>query len=70
MTIQNNVISLIDKIREESRQIGYDARMSAVFINNPYLPGNKFYEHWQDGYDLGVRDANLVLFSIKTIKEN
>jgi hypothetical protein len=53
-----SIISMGAVIRERAREIGHTARMSSSYITNPYLPGSIFYDHWSDGYDLGVMDAN------------
>jgi hypothetical protein len=57
----SNVVLIANQIRAKAREIGYTARMSGAFILNPHLPDQPFYEHWSDGYDLGVRDANEEL---------
>lgn len=51
----------VESVRRGAMQIGYDAFRSGTFINNPYLPGDKMYDHWSDGYWLGVEQARHEL---------
>ena len=69
---KNNVIQLADQIRLNGRQMGYEARMGDTYITNPFVPTSNFYDVWNDGYDLGIRDANLEMFLAyrETLSEN
>jgi hypothetical protein len=53
----NNSIAF--KIRSSARDAGYQATLSKCTIYNPYVPGTSQWEHWADGYDLGILDANI-----------
>lgn len=47
----------VEVIRQAGRDIGYDAYMAKAFIPNPYPKDHRSYDHWADGYDLGVLEA-------------
>ena len=40
-------------------EVGHDAKRAGVYIPNPYLPSDPAYEHYRDGYDLGVMAAKI-----------
>ena len=46
-------------IRLEGFQVGHDAKRAGVYIPNPFLPSDPAYEHYRDGYDLGVMAAKI-----------
>lgn len=47
----------VEAVRRGAIQVGYDAHRAGVFVANPYLPGDKMYEPWGDGYWLGVQQS-------------
>lgn len=48
-----------EAIRFEGFENGHDAKRAGCYVPNPYLPGCVGYDHYQDGYDLGVMAARV-----------
>lgn len=51
----------VEAVRRAAIQIGYDAFHASAFVANPYLPGDTMYDHWADGYWLGVEQARIEM---------
>ena len=45
-------------LRQAGIDAGYQAKLSCVWIPNPFETGTAMAEAWSDGYDLGVLQAS------------
>ena len=50
-------VSVAESTRLDGMDCGYSATKAKTFIPNPYEPGSSLFNHWADGYDLGVLQA-------------
>lgn len=55
--MERNVSPQVQQVLDDACQIGYDAYRACVFVGNPFTPDNPLYDHWADGYWMGVEQA-------------
>lgn len=58
-----------ETIRYTGFEDGHQAKRAGVFIPNPHMPGSAAFEHYEDGYDLGVLAAKIDMMAEEKISD-